>query len=175
MTLPSFWFEEKEGKMTDLVNLDEVLGMAVEMEANAVDFYEGLAAKRTDEAGAQALRKLAEMERDHKSTFEAMRSELGAGGKGEVPRTEGGLFAAALADGYRVEGSHKVAAEMKGDEPLAEVLRLAIGLEKEAVLFYLGMKDVLSSPGDKEKVDRVIAEEKSHIVTLAGELKRAGR
>jgi len=161
--------------MTDLVKLNEVLGMAVEMESNAVDFYESLAAKRSDEADAQAIRKLADMERDHRSIFEEMRAKLGGPEGGEVPRTEGGLFAAALADGYRVEGSRKVAAGMKGDEPLADVLRLAIGLEKEAVLFYLGIKDVLSSPEDKAKVDQVIAEEKKHIVTLAGELKRAGR
>ena len=51
-------------------------------------------------------------------------------------------------------------------------LRLAIGLEKDAVLFYLGMKDVVPENLGKGKVDFIIEEEKQHLVTLTAELKK---
>jgi rubrerythrin len=158
----------------EMVTLSEVLGMAVEMESNAVSFYDDLAAKCAGEADAAVVRQLADMERRHKTIFEEMRAGAAAG-EGDVPRQEGGLFAAALAEGYRVEGSRKVADSLTGSESVSDILRLAVGLEKDAVLFYLGIRDVVGDSAGKAKLEEIIAEEKRHIVTLADELKKLGQ
>ena len=55
---------------------------------------------------------------------------------------------------------------------MEEILRIALDLEKKAILFYLGLKDVVPENLGKDKIDRIIDEEKSHVVTLTQELKK---
>ena len=48
-----------------------------------------------------------------------------------------------------------------------EALELAIGLEKDSILFYYQMKDLVP-PRVEATLDRIISEEKSHLRDLAG-------
>ena len=156
-----------------LFNAEEVFAIAIQMEANAAAFYRATAQKHDDEAGAYLL-KMAEMEEDHKQTFEAMRDEMLAAREqapAEYLQQEGGLYLSAIADGYRVEGSPAVAEEMTGAESMEDILATSCDLEKEGILFYLGLKDVVPESMGREKIDAIIEEEKQHLVTLTGELK----
>jgi len=51
---------------------------------------------------------------------------------------------------------------------MEEVLTTAIGLEKESVLFYLGIKDIVSPEYGLERIDDIIREERGHIAQLNG-------
>jgi len=46
-------------------------------------------------------------------------------------------------------------------------LNTAIGLEKESVLFYLGIKDMVPPGHGLERIDEIIREERGHIVQLS--------
>jgi rubrerythrin len=46
------------------------------------------------------------------------------------------------------------------------VLNTAIGLEKESVLFYLGLKDMVAEQYGRERIDDIIREERRHIAQL---------
>ena len=46
-------------------------------------------------------------------------------------------YLAAMADTMGGEGSPSVADSLTGDETLEEILRTAVGLEKDSILFYL--------------------------------------
>ena len=157
--------------MTTLLTLDEIFAMAVRIESNGVVFYRAAAAK-ANKADADYLMKLAAMEDEHKRIFGDMRKRLASRKAAEPPRPDGGLYMAAIADGCRFEGSAAAAGQLTGKETMADVLRLAIHLEKESVLFYLGIRDVVPAADDKAKVDQIIEQEKSHIATLAGQLKK---
>jgi rubrerythrin len=49
---------------------------------------------------------------------------------------------------------------------MEELLITAIGLEKESVLFYLGLKDMVPPQYGRERIDDIIREERSHISQL---------
>jgi len=55
---------------------------------------------------------------------------------------------------------------------MEDILRIAIGLEGKSIMFYLGIKDMVPEKLGSTKVDAIIAEEKSHIVVLAAELRK---
>jgi rubrerythrin len=162
--------------MPVLFNADEVFAIAIRIEKNGAAFYRKVAAQQAgDAARVDYLSKLAAMEDEHQQTFEAMRRELSAA---EAPAqstdlyNEGQLFLAAIADGYPLEGAPSVAESLTGDETMEQILKIAIGLEKKSILFYLGMKDVVPEDRGRDKLDAIIGEEKAHVVGLTAELKK---
>ena len=48
-----------------------------------------------------------------------------------------------------------------------EALQMAIGFEKETMLFYYDLRDKVSD-ADKPVIDRIIAEERTHVQRLSG-------
>jgi len=159
--------------MGALFSADEVFAMAIQMEQNGADFYRKAASGKGKSQESLFL-SLVAMEEGHKKTFEAMRQTLaGANGKADTDLyNEGGLYLAAIASGHRVEGSPKVAAALTGNESVADLLQIAIGLEKEGILFYLGMRDVVPAALGRDKIDFIINEEKKHLVSLTAELRK---
>ena len=53
---------------------------------------------------------------------------------------------------------------------IEEILKIAITAEKDSIVFYLGMKDVVPVNLGKEKLDRIIKEEMNHITILSKKL-----
>ena len=164
--------------MNDLVNMDEVFALAIQIETNAAAFYRKAAGAQPDPGRAKLLEGLAVMEDGHKRTFEKMRAGMGASQKtsgGAALPMEGGYFLAAIMAGFPVEGAPAAGEMLTGRETMVEILRKAIDREKQSVLFYLGIKDTLSRQTDLTVIDRVLGEEKSHIVILTRELKKLAR
>jgi rubrerythrin len=50
------------------------------------------------------------------------------------------------------------------------ILKDAITAEKDSTVFYLGMKELVSSKQGKDKIDAIIKEEMGHIRLLASKL-----
>ncbi|HNW31012.1 MAG TPA: rubrerythrin, partial [Spirochaetota bacterium] len=50
------------------------------------------------------------------------------------------------------------------------ILKAAIAAEKDSIVFYIGMKDLVPEKLGKDKIDGIINEEKKHIVMLSKEL-----
>jgi rubrerythrin len=75
-----------------------------------------------------------------------------------------------MANGHGGEGSPKVSALLSGNETLGEVLRVAIQLEKNSILFYLGLEDLVPAKLGRDRVLDIIEEEKRHVAVLAREL-----
>ena len=63
--------------------------------------------------------------------------------------------------------------KLTGRESLEEILQTAIGLEKDSITFYLGIREMVPEKLGKDKVDRIIKEEMSHVVMLTEELSAA--
>ena len=53
---------------------------------------------------------------------------------------------------------------------MEEILKTAISAEKESIVFYLGMKDVVPAHLGQQKLDDIIKEEMGHIRLLSKEL-----
>jgi len=76
--------------------------------------------------------------------------------------------------GLAVFGIHPDPREhLTGRETREEVLRVAINKEKDAVVFYTGLKGFVSDPDDRATVDEVIHEEMHHVRVLSQALEQS--
>jgi rubrerythrin len=148
-------------------NADEVFEIAEQIERNGAKFYRNVAEKVTEESKKQLLTDLAEMEDEHKQTFKSLRSQLTSDEKIQTtfdPDGDSERYLRALAD-------TRVFYEKKVDTTsFEEILKSAITTEKDSIVFYVGMKDVVPAHLGKQKLDSIIKEEMEHIRLLSKEL-----
>jgi len=148
-------------------NADEVFEIAEQIERNGAKFYRNMAEKIEDASKRQLLTDLADMEDEHEQTFKSLRSELSLDEKIQTtfdPEGQSESYLRALAD-------TRVFYEKEVDSTsLEEILKSAITAEKDSIVFYLGMKEVVPAHLGKQKLDHIIKEEMGHISLLSKEL-----
>lgn len=152
-------------------NADEVFKLAIRIEENGARFYRKAAEFQSDAESREALEKLAAMEDVHQRTFEKMQGELTAAEKAPTvfdPQGDSAQYLLAMADMHGGEGSPSAADALTGEESILEIIDIAIGLEKESILFYLGLKDLVPSSLGQDRVFEIIDQERQHIVQLNG-------
>lgn len=161
--------------MGAVFNADEVFAVAERIEENGAAFYRKAAELHSDAEGTKFLLRFAEMEDDHKATFSAMRRELPESMGEETafdPYMEANLYLHSMADFHGGEGSRSAADSLTGKESMQEVLKTAIGLEEKSIVFYIGIRDMVPANLGRDKIELIISEEKKHMATLAGELRK---
>jgi len=159
--------------MTIKFNAGEVLDMAMKIEQNGMNYYNKAAEIFKNEPANDMLKKLAEWENSHKLTFAAMKDGLASAQTTDVvfdPQGEAGLYLNAMADGNVFNVNEDPSKAMTGKESLEEVLRKALLMEKDSIIFYLGLREMVPPSLGKDKVDDIISEEMSHIGYLNKEL-----
>ena len=153
-------------------NADEIFEMAEQIERNGARFYR----KAAESAGGQGrdlLLRLAAMEDDHEKTFAAMRAELSEKRPlAADPDNVGALYLRAAVEG-KIFGPDPSQA-LTGREPAEDVLNTAIGLEKDSIVFYHSMKDVVPPAAGGERLDAIMREEIGHILDLTNQLEALG-
>jgi rubrerythrin len=155
---------------------EEVFGMAVRIEKNGAAFYRRAAELHAGTSEATLFTQLAAMEDEHAVTFTNMSSSLTAAEKETQtfdPQDEAGMYLAALADTRGGEGSPAAAAELDGNETVTDVINRAIGLEKDSILFYTGLKEMVPANLGRDKIEMIITEEMRHVAQLRQHLATA--
>lgn len=155
--------------MNATFNADEVFEMAEEIERNGARFYREAAAKAGNREIREMFLNMASMEDGHLRTFQEMRKSLSEEEKGETaydPYNEASLYLQALADSKGFEGMRSPTQKLTGQESVQELLEIAIGAEKNSVLYYVGLKDLVPVGAGRDKVEAVIREEVGHIADL---------
>jgi len=153
-------------------NADEVFEMAEQIERNGAKFYRRAAEISAAAEVKEELLDLAAMEDEHLKTFAAMRADLsGAEMAATVfdPEGDAVLYLRAMADGHVFDLSDP-SEKLTGNESREEILRTAIGLEENSIVFYLGMKDVVPGSLGKDRIDGIIKEEMRHVIDLSRKL-----
>ena len=148
-------------------NADDILQMAEQIERNGAKFYRESAEKVADASAKELLLNLAAMEDDHEKTFSNLRAALSATEKEATvfdPQSESASYLKALAD-TRVFFQKQI-----DSNAMEDILKEAITAEKDSIVFYLGMKDLVPEFLGKGRIDAIIKEEMSHIKTLSKEL-----
>ena len=156
-------------------NADEVLEMAIRIEQNGATFYRKAAGLQSDEENRNFLQGLAAMEDRHREIFTEMRKTLrqeDTGGKVFDPHGELALYLASMADTIGGEGRPSAADALTGNETLEDIIKTALGLEKDSILFYLGVKNMVPPKYGRDKVEEIIEEERRHVAQLTGVLNR---
>lgn len=148
---------------------DDIFKLAEDIEVNGEQFYRKAAEDVSDAASKEMLVGLADMEKDHKELFEQMRTQLAEKEKGETvfdPEGDAENYLKALAD-IRVFFEKPV-----DTSSMENILKTAIQAEKDSIVLYLGMKELVPEKYGKNRIDKIIKEEMGHIRLLSGELKK---
>ena len=148
-------------------NADDIFEIAEQLERNGAMFYRTAAEAVSDASSKDFLLKLADMEDAHEKTFAQMRSQLTADEKTSTvfdPEGEAAGYLRALAD-------TRVFFEKDIDTmSLEAILKDAITAEKDSIVFYLGMRDMVPEGKGRNRMDDIIKEEMGHIRLLSKEL-----
>jgi len=154
-------------------NADEVFEMAEQIERNGAKFYREAATKASDRQIKDMFLRLAAMEDVHLRTFQQMRTTLSDQDKGGTtfdPEGEASLYLQAMADDRGFEGMKGRNIKLTGKESTRELLEIAIGAERNSILYYVGLKEMVPTDTGKEKVETIIREEVGHAAELRRQL-----
>ncbi len=148
-------------------NADNIFEIAQQMEQNGAAFYRDAAGSVDDSDVKDFLLEFAAMEAEHEKTFINLRKELSAAEKASTvfdPNDESALYLKALAD-TRVFFKKEI-----DTSSIEEIFKSAITAEKDSIIFYLGMKDLVPESLGKDRMDAIIKEEMGHIKILSQKL-----
>lgn len=122
-------------------NADEIFEMALQIERNGGRFYRLAAEGAKDQGVRQMLLDLAAMEEEHENVFATMRKELSNSNKTSAtfdPHGEAASYLRAMADGHVFDSRMDPKGFFAHEQSLESVLKKAIALEKDSIIFYLG-------------------------------------
>jgi len=144
----------------------DLINIAIDIERRGIMFYD-IMAKSTDNEDARAVfEELAEMEREHIKIFEDMLGEADKHQSREASSTGYSEYLQALLDDA-VFTDDMITSEMatQADSDI-KALELGMRAEKDSILFYYEMKDIMPRR-TVPIIDRIIAEEKTHLQQLS--------
>ena len=144
----------------------ELINIAIGIERRGIAFYD-IMTRSTDNATArEVFQYLVDMEREHVRIFEGMLKEADKYQPSETYPGEYAAYLQALVESAIFTDdvlTSEIATRTDSD---IEAMELAINAEKDSILFYYEMKEIMPRPA-QPAVNRIIAEEKSHLRQLS--------
>jgi rubrerythrin len=141
----------------------EAVEMAVQTERLGYQFYNEMADRFKDHEGLSDLfRRLALKEKSHEAVFARLRDQAAAE---DIDHPEEvAHYMRAMVESEFFIGNEKSLPSMDNVKTVGDAVDYALGFEKETLLFFVGLRDML---GDGGAMDAVINEERSHIAWLS--------
>jgi rubrerythrin len=158
--------------MAGIFQVNEVVSIAVEIEKRGEAFYLKMAEKAKDGRVKDTLKFLAGEEVKHQTTFSQLLAKL------EPLKIPAGelesdywSYVNDLVDSHFLFDSSENQRLISGADSDQEMVRLAMGFEKESILFFTEMKGLVPAEHAKT-VDACIQEERTHLRKLAQAMKQ---
>jgi rubrerythrin len=154
--------------MADIFNIDEVFEIAEQIERNGARFYRKAAELFEASRAKSLLMDLAVMEDRHEKVFREMRAELAkkSGMEDISSDDQPGQYLRAVAGGYVFPINKDPSDWLTGNESLEDALKFAIQIEKDSIVFYLGIREVMPEELGKFDISKIIKEEMTHITFI---------
>jgi rubrerythrin len=140
----------------------EVIEQAVQTEKLGYQFYTTTAEKFDKDKDLQKLfATLAAKERLHEKRFRELLEII----KDEEPQgwEDAELYLRAIVESEFFLGKNKLLPSMEHVKTVEDAVNFALGFEKETLLYFYGIRDAVK---EKEVVEEIINEERSHIMWL---------
>lgn len=163
--------------MTSKFNALEIFEMAEQIERNGGKFYRTAIDKVKNNDLKKLLQELVDWEADHEKTFRDLKKQYAEDAQAldyYDPDSEPVYFLKAVADGHIFLANDDPTKLIGNDPSAVDLIKLAITFERDSIVFYLGMKDLVSEKIGKSQVNRILEEERSHVVILSQKLKDLG-
>ncbi|MFC1503982.1 ferritin family protein [Spirochaetota bacterium] len=147
-------------------NPGEIFQFAIRIEESGEKFYRDKAESITNEKIKALFNKLADDEADHKKTFEDMVSSIESYKPDESYPAEYFLYIRSYVD-RAVFGDEKVQTEAAAVGSELAAVDFALKVELLTILYYQEMKSFVAE-GERDKIEGIIAEERTHVIYLSG-------
>lgn len=143
-----------------MFSASEVFDIAIQLEENGERFYRQAVLHATDEDVKGLLIWLAEQEMHHREAFVAMKSDVKRAPEDRwAEEASGAILQSAMGEhGFSLD---EVDFSTIPDE--AALLKVAIGFEKDGILFYELIRSFVDDVDTLMQLDRIIQEERSHV------------
>lgn len=151
-------------------NADEVFQMAIEIEDNGKRFYEDAMDIIEDPRVKDVFAMLAEAEAEHKRRFADLKASLPESARESTvwdPDNEAGEYIRMTAAMHVFRTADSVEEALSRVRTAKEALKLAMGFEKDSIVFFLTMQDATAEKKGRERIGQLVEEEKQHLKTLA--------
>ncbi|MBS1242624.1 MAG: hypothetical protein H6R44_379 [Nitrospirae bacterium] len=146
-------------------NITEIMEMAVQTERLGYQFYTSIAEKfKKDAELVKLFTTLASKEKNHEKTFGELKDMVAKSGPEPVEWGEVTNYMRAFVESEFFLGKSKSLPSMDHLKSVKDAVKFALGFEKETLLYFMEMRKIVK---EKEVMDEVINEEKSHIMWLA--------
>ena len=150
-------------------NADEIYNIAEQIERNGQQFYSDSAQRVSEPVAKQVLQDLANMETKHLKTFQDLHAKLSEQAREEItwdPDGQAGLYLKAAADSHVFKTNVDPTSLLKNNSDAREILELALQFEKDSVIYFLGVADVVPEHLGKADVLGLAQQERNHIVLI---------
>ena len=153
--------------MTVLFSGCEILDVALEIEKTGRAFYEELSKCAKDKGVQEVVRFMAKEEKNHYETFKVMQEALACQNftPSESYPGEYEAYVKALADSRVFTNERDVREECRRLGNDSDTIQMAIGLEKDSIIFYNEMARFVPE-SDKRAIAKIVDEERGHITKL---------
>lgn len=142
-------------------SINEILEMAVRTETLGYQFYTNMAEKfKKDDGLVKLFSTLASKEKVHEKTFTDLQAKVAKQGAEPVEWEEVSNYMRAFVESEFFLGKGKALPSMEHLKTVRDAVTFALGFEKETLLYFYELRSLVK---EKEVVDEVINEEKSHI------------
>ena len=152
--------------METFFSAHEIIDMAVTTEETGYEFYKLAEKNARSDSTRQLFAYLADEEINHKHIFKGLKDSIEENPQGvPVDWEDVGKYIRVMVDSSIFMGKDKninLASESQDDK---ETIDFALGFEKDTLLFFYQLKDMIKS-GAKDIIQKIINEEKEHIRRL---------
>jgi rubrerythrin len=149
------------------LNADEMFEIAEQIERNGAKFYRAAAKKFS--GINQVLLNLAAMEDKHLEIFQDMRAQLTSKEQQPDvfdPENQAQMYLRVMADGHVFDIKTDPVEKLSGIKKPEDVLKFALGIERDSIAYYVGLKEFVPVKAGRDKVEDIIREEMEHIVVI---------
>jgi rubrerythrin len=147
--------------MSYLLSVKEILEFAVYIEERGYEFYIGAMKKFPEPRATQLFQYLADEEFKHEKVFKKLMEQGGEAAPGEAD-AEYQDYMRAFVKAHQLGDKEAINAKLARVADLQGVLELAMGFEKDSIVFFSELKESFAR-GNSGPIEKVIREEMGHL------------
>jgi len=148
---------------------NEVFEIAELIEKNGAIFYRTAAENASYKQAKSLLLRLARKEPEHQKHFEYLKEQYASEHndfQAYYDNPDSVEYLHTIADSHVFNIQKPVTDYLKGSEPLDKIILTALNFEKDTLVYFLGLKELIADDMARSQVDKIIYEEVGHIGEL---------